>query len=171
MKKVESRGSLWWNVNFVLAAVIIPIADQISKNWIRAYTGEQPIFQAGIFRIIVVENTGSSFGMFQDQNFILTIVAILGIILILGIAALVTIRYPVLDTWLSKLSLGLILGGTIGNLIDRFARGYVTDFLDIGPWPTFNVADSSMVTGVILLAGFILFSKRVKETFSPEKGH
>jgi len=169
MKKAESRGSFWWNVNFVLAAVIIPIADQISKNWIRAYTGEQPIFQAGIFRIIVVENTGASFGLFQDQNFILTIVAIFGILLILAIAALVSIRYPVLDTWLSKLSLGLILGGTIGNLIDRFARGYVTDFLDIGPWPTFNVADSSMVAGVILLACFILFSKRVKEVFPPEK--
>ena len=52
--------------------------------------------------------------------------------------------------------LGLIFAGTVGNLIDRLARGYVTDFIDIGPWPTFNVADSSMVCGVILLALFIL---------------
>ncbi len=165
MKREGSSIRWWWSVVFVLTAAVIITADQLTKNWIRTYTGEFPIFKAGIFRIIDVHNTGSSFGLFQDHNFILTIVAITGIVLVLGFAVLITFRYPLLDTWFSKFTLGLILGGTAGNLIDRLSRGYVTDFIDIGPWPTFNVADSSMICGVILLALFILFSRRVKAAF------
>ena len=166
MQRDASRGRLWWNVVFVFTAGIIIAADQLSKTWIRTYTGEQPIFKAGILQIIDVQNTGSSFGLFQGQNLILTIVAVIGIILVTGITVLITCRYSIIDTWFSKFTLGLILGGTTGNLVDRLYRGYVTDLIDIGPWPTFNVADSSMVCGVILLACFILFSKRVKELFS-----
>lgn len=168
MLREESKRRWRWNALFIVVAAIIIIADQLTKNWIRNYTGDQPVFELGFFRIISVENTGSSFGMFQDQNFILTIVAIVGVILILAFAALVTWKYPVLDTWISKLTFGLILGGTAGNLIDRIVHGRVTDFLDLGPWPTFNVADSSMVVGVIILACYVLFSKRVKEVFSEE---
>ncbi|MEE8194758.1 MAG: signal peptidase II, partial [Dehalococcoidales bacterium] len=51
-----------------------------------------------------------------------------------------------------RLSLGLILGGTVGNLIDRLSSGYVTDFIDVGIWPAFNAADSAVVVGAILLA-------------------
>jgi len=156
---------LWWNIVFVLTAAGIVIADQVSKNWVRSFTGDFPIFQAGIFRIILVENTGSSFGLFQDQNFILSIVAVIGAVLIISFTALVSWKYPVLDIWQTKVSLGLILGGTLGNLVDRVARGYVTDFIDIGPWPTFNVADSSMVVGVIVLVLFIIFSKKVRTAF------
>jgi signal peptidase II len=165
MQKLESSKRWWWNVVFVITAAVIIISDQLSKDWIRNYTGEFPIFEIGIFRIIDVQNTGSSFGLFPGQNFILTIVAFVGIVLVVGLATVITLRYPLLDTWYTKLILGLILGGTVGNLIDRLARGYVTDFIDIGPWPTFNVADSSMVCGIILLALFILVSKRVKAVF------
>jgi signal peptidase II len=166
VQKEESSGHIWWNVLFVAAAAVIIVADQLSKGWIRAHAGEAPIFQAGIFRIIFVQNTGSSFGLFQDQNFVLTIIAVCGIVLILAVTAIVTWRYSQIDTWIIKLTLGMLLGGTAGNLIDRLARGYVTDFIDIGPWPTFNVADSSMVVGVITLACYLLFSRRVKEAFS-----
>ena len=165
MQKLESSKRWWWCLVFVITAAVIITADQISKNWIRTYTGEFPIFELGIFRIIDVQNTGSSFGLFQGHNLVLTIVAFFGIALILGISVLVTFRYPLLDTWYNKFILGLILGGTVGNLVDRLARGYVTDFIDIGPWPTFNVADSAMVCGTILLALFILFSKRIRAVF------
>ena len=164
MQKLESSRR-WWNIVFITTAAVIITADQLSKNWVRNYTGEFPIVEVGIFRIIDVQNTGSSFGLFQGQNFILTIVAFFGIALILGLGTVITLRYPLLDTWYTKLVLGLILGGTVGNLIDRLARGYVTDFIDVGPWPTFNVADSSMVCGTIMLALFILFSKRIKAAF------
>ncbi|MFC1947281.1 signal peptidase II [Chloroflexota bacterium] len=165
MQKLESSRRWWWSVVFVITAAVIVTADQLSKNCIRTYTGEFPIFEVGIFRIIDVQNTGSSFGLFQGQNLILTIVAFVGIALILGLGVVITLRYPSLDTWYTKFVLGLILGGTVGNLIDRLARGYVTDFIDVGPWPTFNVADSSMVCGIILLALFFLFSKRIKAVF------
>lgn len=165
MQKLESSKRWLWSFVFVITAAIIITADQLSKNWIRTYTGEFPIFEIGIFRIIDVQNTGSSFGLFQGQNLILTVVAFVGIVLILGLGTIITLRYPSLDTWYTKFVLGLILGGTVGNLIDRLARGYVTDFIDVGPWPTFNVADSSMVCGVILLALFILFSKRIRNVF------
>ena len=150
----------------MLVAAVIILADQISKNWIRNYTGNQPIFEAGFFRIISVQNTGSSFSMFQGQNFPLLVVAIFGILLIVTFAVLISWKYAYLDTWYTKLCLGLILGGTAGNLIDRIVHGGVTDFLDIGPWPTFNVADSSMVVGVIMISAFVLFSKRVRDVFS-----
>jgi signal peptidase II len=165
MQNLESSRRWWWNVVFITTAAVIITADQLSKNWIRNYTGEFPIVEFGIFRIIDVQNTGSSFGLFQGQNVILTIVAFFGIALVLGLGTVITLRYPLLDTWYTKLVLGLILGGTVGNLIDRLARGYVTDFIDIGPWPTFNVADSSMVCGTILLALLILFSKRIRAAF------
>ncbi|UCD07972.1 MAG: signal peptidase II [Dehalococcoidales bacterium] len=165
MQKLESSKRWWWSLVFVITAAVIITTDQLSKNWVRTYTGEFPIFEFGIFRIIDVQNTGSSFGLFQGQNLILTIVAFFGIALILGIAVMITLRYPLLDTWYTKFILGLILGGTVGNLIDRLARGYVTDFIDVGPWPTFNVADSVMVCGTILLALFILFSKRIRAVF------
>jgi signal peptidase II len=162
----NSRPFLWLNALFVLVAAAIVIADQLSKNWVRSYTGGQPMFEAGILRIIFVENTGSSFGMFQDQNFVLSIVAVIGVVLIIAFAAAISWKYKGIDFWLTKLSLGLILGGTLGNLLDRLNYGAVTDFIDVGPWPTFNVADSAMVVGVILLVGFIVFSKRVKTAFS-----
>ena len=165
MQKLESNKRWWLNVVFVITAAVIITADQLSKSCIRNYTGEFPIFEIGIFRIIDVQNTGSSFGLFPGQNFILTIVAFVGIVLVIGLGTVISVRYPLLDTWYTKMVLGLILGGTIGNLIDRLARGYVTDFIDLGPWPTFNVADSSMVCGVILLALFILVSKRIKAVF------
>ena len=165
MQKLESSRRWWKHLLLIITAAVVVTTDQLSKNWIRTYTGEFPIFEIGIFRIIDVQNTGSSFGLFQGQNFILTIVAFVGIVLILGIGVVITLRYPLIDTWYTKFILGLILGGTIGNLIDRMARGYVTDFIDVGPWPTFNVADSSMVCGVILLALFFFFSKRIKAVF------
>ncbi len=66
-------------------------------------------------------------------------------------------RFPLLNSWLGKPALGLILGGTVGNLIDRFRQGHVTDFIDIGIWPSFNVADSAITVGVILFAYLLLF--------------
>jgi len=166
MRREESSRDGWWTALFFLAAALVVVADNLTKTWIRSFSGEQPIFEAGIFRIINVQNTGSSFGLFQDQNFILTIVAIVGIVIVLLFTFLVLRRFPSLNTWLSNLALGLILGGTIGNLIDRLSRGFVTDFIDIGIWPTFNIADSAMVIGVILIACFFIFSKGTKEAFS-----
>ena len=166
MRKAESSRGKWLNVVFFLTALLLVTADQISKLWVRSYSQGQLIFEAGIFRIINVHNTGAAFGLFQDQTFALTIVGFIGIALIILFVFLIPRRFPFLDTKLSRLALGLVLGGTIGNLVDRLRFRYVTDFLDIGIWPTFNIADSAVTVGVILFAYFLLSSTTAKKTFS-----
>ena len=121
------------------------------------------MFEAGFFRISYIQNTGAAFGLFRGQSFSLTIVAILGIILLFAYVFFIHRRVPFLDNALGKIALGLVLGGTIGNLIDRLRFGYVTDFIDIGIWPTFNIADSAVVVGTIIFAYTLLRAVRAKK--------
>ena len=163
MQKAESRLGNWWKVIFCLIALLIVAADQLSKLWIRSYSETQVIFEAGILRITSVQNTGSAFGLLQDQRLLLTIVAFVGITLVLLFIFIVPRYFPIVDTRVSKITLGLVLGGAIGNLIDRLRFGYVTDFVSIGFWPAFNVADSALVVGTILFAYFFLFSPGMRK--------
>ena len=156
MQKAESLQGKWRNVAFLLTALLIVAADQFSKVWIRSYPEEQLISEAGFFRIIHTHNTGAAFGLFQGHSFALTIVASVGIAVILLYALFIYRRFPILENRLGRLALGLILGGAVGNLIDRLNLGYVTDFIDIGVWPTFNIADSAVTVGVIILAYLLL---------------
>ncbi len=152
MQKAKSLRGKWLNVGFFLTALLVVAADQLSKMWIGSYPEEQAIFKAGFFRIIHTHNTGAAFGLFQGQSFALTIVALVGVAALLAYALFFYRHFPLLDNRLSKVALGLVLGGTAGNLIDRLRFGYVTDFIDVGIWPTFNIADSAIVVGVIILA-------------------
>jgi signal peptidase II len=167
MRRANSPQGNWWNVVFFLIALLVVIADQLSKIWIRFYTEGQLIFEAGFFRLTRVNNTGAAFGVFQDQSFFLIIVDFIGIVLVLLFVFLVPRRFPFLDTKPGRLALGLVLGGTIGNLVDRLRFGYVTDFVSISIWPAFNVADSAITVGVILFACFLLFSTTVKKPLPP----
>jgi len=142
--------------------LLVVVADQWSKVWIRSYPEGQQIFKFGLFSIVHVHNTGAAFGLFQGYSFALTIVAIIGIIIILFLALSFSSRLPFLSSWLGKLSLGLMLGGAVGNLIDRLRLGYVTDFIDVGFWPAFNVADSAVTVGVLIFAYALLRSLRSK---------
>jgi signal peptidase II len=151
------------NIMFIAIIILVVIADQLTKQWIRTHiaVGES-IPESGFFRLTHGQNTGAVFGIFQGNNIILTMLVIIEAILILAAYFLVRSRYRFLDTRLNILSLGLIMGGLLGNLIDRIHLGAVTDFISIGPWPDFNLADSSGVVGVILLSiSFLLFSRKV----------
>jgi signal peptidase II len=108
----------------------------------------------GFFRITHSYNTGSAFGLFNGQNAPLILVSLGGI----GLLTWVYRSQPHPSQWL-RLSLGLQLGGAVGNLTDRLIIGHVVDFIDVGPWPIFNVADSSLVVGVTLL-GWLLLAGR-----------
>jgi len=77
MRKAGSPLGKWWNAVFVLTALLVIAADQISKLWIRSYSEGQIIFEAGFLRITHIHNTGAAFGLFQNQNFPLTIIALL----------------------------------------------------------------------------------------------
>jgi len=164
MRKVNHPKGKWRSVVFLLVGLLIVVADQLSKAWIRASLSEgQSLFELGFFRITHIHNTGAAFGLFRGQSFILTIVAIVAITIIL-VYALVSYRYfPWLDSRLGKLALGLVFGGTVGNLIDRLRLGYVTDFIDFGYWPAFNIADSSVTIGIILFAYTLLRSAQAEK--------
>ena len=153
MQKANRLQVKWRNVVFFLTAFLIAFADQLSKIWIRTNLAVgQSIPEAGVPRLTHVTNTGSAFGLFQGQTFPLTIVASASAVALLLYAVLFYRRFPLLDNRLAWVGLSLILGGTVGNLIDRLRLGYVTDFIDFGFWPAFNLADSAVVVGVIMFA-------------------
>jgi len=138
--------------------------DQLSKIWIRAnLLRGQSLFDIGFLQISHVHNTGAAFGLFPDQSLVLTIIGVVGVVAILLCVFLSHRRLPFIDNMLSKSALGLVLGGTVGNLIDRFRFGYVTDFIDFRVWPVFNVADSAVTIGVIIFAYSILRSAQVSK--------
>ena len=133
-----------------LAAALI---DQVSKRLILdrlTFDSEIPV-AGGLFRLALVHNRGIAFGMFQSSPVPLMIT-------IITVAAIVytTVRKGHLPKLLS-ISMGLLFGGAVGNLIDRLHFGYVVDFVDFGFWPVFNFADVAIVSGVFLLAYHMLF--------------
>ncbi len=145
---------------FPLVALFIVLADQLSKAWIRdSISFGQTLFDIGFLRIVRTHNTGAAFGIFQGYSFALIIVACVGIILLIACVILSCRYLPFLDNVPSKVALGLILGGTTGNLIDRLYFGYVTDFIDFKFWPAFNVADSTVNIGVITILVYLLFQQ------------
>jgi len=140
--------------DFVLLqlGVLVFLIDQLSKYVVReALPLGYSLPYSGFFRITHTFNTGSAFGILQGQNTPLIFISFVGIIVLA-----VIYQSQAQANNLLRLSLGLQLGGAFGNLIDRIFRDRVTDFIDIGPWPVFNCADVSIVTGLIILAWIFL---------------
>jgi len=142
-----------------LVALAISVSDQLLKRWIVASYGDklgQPSPVIGDwFRINFIHNNGGLFGLFQGQAQIFALVT-LGVVVVL-VAIEVGSGWR---SWLLTITLGLLLGGAIGNFIDRLRFGYVVDFADIGIGSSrfyiFNIADSA-VTVAILLMLFLWF--------------
>lgn len=135
---------------FLVAGAVI-LLDQASK-WLveqslALYEVWAPIPAIEpLFRIMHATNTGAAFGLFQGGGLFF------GVMALIVSAGIIYYNHtlPAGNNWL-RIALGLTLGGALGNLIDRFRLGHVTDFLDFGPWPVFNVADMAVVGGAILL--------------------
>jgi len=166
MQKVNRLRDKWRNVVFFLTALLIVIADQLSKIWIRSNLAVgQSLPEVGFFQLTHVQNTGAVFGLFQGQSFALTIVGLVSVAALVVYALFINRHFPLLDNRLSNSALGLILGGTVGNLIDRLNPnlGGVTDFISIGIWPAFNIADSAITVGVIIFAYFLLRLARAEK--------
>lgn len=108
-----------------------------------------------------VTNTGAAFGLFPDHGVIFMVIAVVVIA-----AIIFYYRYLPGDQWLVQICLGLQLGGALGNLVDRLRYGHVIDFIDFKVWPVFNVADSSVFVGAVILAFYIL---RDREEESDDK--
>ena len=140
--------------DFVLIqlALLVFVIDQFSKFLARDRLLFRESFPTdGFFRFTHTHNTGSAFGIFQDQNTPLIVVSIVGVAILIMIY-----RSQRVPSSLLRLSLGLQIGGAVGNLWDRIRLGHVTDFVDVGAWPVFNVADASIITGLVILAYIFL---------------
>jgi signal peptidase II len=158
MPKLHLPPSRRRDLIFAAIALLVVAADQLSKWWITSNLAlGETLADFGFFRIIRVQNTGAAFGIFQGHPLIFTIIDFVGIAVILALVLLFSRRWPVLDRMWVRSGLGLVLGGTVGNLIDRLRVGQVTDFFDFKIWPTFNVADASLTVGVIILIFCIIF--------------
>ena len=146
------RPPIYKDFVLIQLAVIIFLLDQLSKFVVRDQLLFRESFPAeGFIRFTHIFNTGSAFGIFRDQNTPLIVVSILGI----GILIMIY-RSQRLPSALLRLSLGLQIGGATGNLVDRLRLGHVTDFMDVGAWPVFNLADASIITGLVILAWIFL---------------
>ncbi len=149
----ENKGRLKAYLFMFLIAAAVFVLDQATKYWIRTHLALRETITpipalAGFFRIIHWKNTGIAFGLFQGNGWILTTV---GIIIVIGIIlfSAQVVNGPVF--W--RVAMALELGGALGNLADRInpELGYVVDFIWIGDFPVFNLADAAIVIGAFIL--------------------
>jgi signal peptidase II len=144
---------------YFLASILIALPlDQASKQWIIAnvHYGERIEIIPGFFNLTHVRNPGGAFSFFADGPVEQRMVFFIGTTLVAIVLLLIFFKQLEPEERLPATSLGIVLGGAVGNLIDRIAYGEVIDFLDFHlwggyVWPTFNVGDSAIVIGVGLL--------------------
>lgn len=142
---------------FFLIALAVFTLDQATKYYIKAHVGPFDVIRVlPFFNIVYAENTGSAFGMFKalGSSFFIIISAI----------AVIVLSALVMKDISNRTAFALLLGGAAGNLIDRLLHGYVIDFLDVyvrtWHWPAFNVADSALTVGIVLLLLTTAFGSR-----------
>lgn len=143
-----------------LIALILLSVDQFSKYIIRqkmSLAESIPVIKS-IFHITYVENTGIAFGLFPQGHSLFIVISLIIILVIIFFE-----RKKVIKSLKERFCLGLVLGGALGNLIDRLRFGFVIDFLDFRIWPVFNLADSGVCIGGILMVFFLLRKRPRKE--------
>lgn len=148
------------DLKIILVVGVAVALDQITKVMIRSsFMLHESISLIGNFlHFTYVENPGMAFGIRIGQNKFFTFFSLFASI------ALVIYLYRIRnEKFLPRFALALILGGAIGNLIDRVLFGQVTDFIDFGWWPVFNIADMAVSIGMVLLIILVLFDKEGKK--------
>ncbi len=144
---------------------VILFVDQVSKHLVTTWLKEGQCWDVApwltpILRLTHVTNTGAAFGLFPRWGNLFVVVAALVILMI------VVYYWNLSDgQWLVRIALGLQLGGALGNLIDRLRWGFVVDFIDLNfwplhNWPVFNLADASIVAGVVLLGLLMMWEEQ-----------
>ena len=150
----------------VLTAAAIVLLDQMTKAWIhKTMLLHQSIpVIPGLFNLTYIRNPGAAFGLFASGGGSLRSAFFIAVsVIALVVLSLLYTKAP-RETWLLRFSLSLVMGGAIGNLIDRIRLGEVVDFLDfyLGSyhWPAFNVADSCITIGIGLLILHTMVSRK-----------
>ncbi len=147
--------ALQWTGFAAIAAVTI-VADQVTKFVARrSFTFDDPLDVLPFFQFTNTRNTGIAFGQFQNNQTIVIALALIAITWMLIYFARSGGRHPLLP-----IAIGLLFGGAASNLFDRMTQGYVTDFLHIAQFPVFNLADTAITVGVILLVITLLSAER-----------
>lgn len=146
-----TRKYLFW-----LIALAVLVLDQITKAIARATLadGNTVVVIPKVLSFVYVLNTGAGFGILQGQNILLMLVALIAIV-----AIILSLR-KILETRHHVVGAALILGGAAGNLIDRLISKAVTDFITLPFWPSFNIADSALTLGVLILVWQSIREKR-----------
>ncbi len=145
-------------------AIVLVALDQVTKTWIRNNLAFNELWMpwewlAPYARLVNWHNTGAAFGIFQGMNGIFVVLAFV-------IITFIVVYFPMIpeDDFFFRFALTLQMAGAAGNLIDRLYRGYVTDFISVGRFPVFNVADSCITMGVVvLLIGMWIEERRSKD--------
>lgn len=117
--------------------------------------GESLPLIPSVFHLTYVQNRGAAFGLFQGQQVLFIVLALLVIAWLVRELAVESSASPV-----ARWGCALVLGGAAGNLLDRLRFGYVVDFIDLRVWPVFNVGDSAITIGVSLLVWHSLMRER-----------
>ena len=133
-------------------------ADQLTKGLVVAALGPVPGAKArplvgDWLNLVYGQNTGVAFGLFQNLPQFFTATSIL---ITAGTVYAYVYHLPNRSSWVQT-AIGLIVGGAVGNILDRLRHGYVVDFVQVGWWPVFNLADSAISVGVTMLAGYLVF--------------
>ena len=158
-------GAGWWQWTGLTAVVAAAVTgDQLTKHVVRSHlqVGES-IKVLGPFSIHRVQNSGIAFGLFSSATAVVTVLTALAVAWMLVFFARGGSRHPVLPA-----ALGLLIGGSVSNLVDRVRLVHVTDFLDFRWWPAFNLADSFIVVGVAILLFALVAADRPPK---PAKRH
>jgi signal peptidase II len=160
-----AAGRSQWVVLLLVAGAAV-LADQLTKQVVgRTLALGESVDIAGPFSIHHVQNSGIAFGLFGSRTSIVIIVTALAVGAMLVFFARSGRRHPVLPV-----ALGLVLGGSIANLVDRVRLGHVTDFLDLVAWPAFNLADTFIVVGVGILFGALVLADRPHRMHGARRG-
>jgi signal peptidase II len=153
-RSLAARPRHWIALGAIAIAAVV--ADQLTKHVVASELFlDEDVKVVGPFSIHHVQNSGIAFGLFGSRTAIVIAVTAVAVGAMLVYFARSGRRHPVLPV-----ALGLVLGGSIANLIDRVRLGHVTDFLDLVAWPAFNLADTFIVVGVTILFGALVLADR-----------
>lgn len=159
-----------------LVALLIAAADRASKLWVMETlpVGGEIRTLPGFFSLVHYRNEGAAFGMFSDLESPMREIFLIGVAALCVIALIWFIRDTPPEERAQRFAAGAIIGGALGNLYDRLAYGNVVDFLDFYwngyHWPAFNVADSFITCGAILLVVASIFSEVAERRSEPDPG-
>jgi signal peptidase II len=164
-ERALAAGPAQWLALLAVSGAAI-VADQLTKQVIgRTLEVGDSVTLIGPISIHHVENSGIAFGFFASRTTVVIGITAIAVGWMLWFFARSARRHPVLPV-----GLGLVLGGSIANLVDRVRLGHVTDFLDLEAWPAFNLADTFIVVGVALLFGTLVLGDRSKRLHGARGG-